>query len=53
MGKHVVFLRPLASDFEGIADYMSKNTGLSARVSSYGANGVIYGARLMLDEVFA
>ncbi|HIW56502.1 MAG TPA: rod shape-determining protein [Firmicutes bacterium] len=48
-----IFLSGGVSKLEGIADYMSKNTGLSARVSSYGANSVIYGARLMLDEVFA
>lgn len=48
-----IFLCGGVSKLEGIADYISKNTELSVRVSSYGANSAIYGARLMLDEVFA
>ncbi len=48
-----IFLTGGVSKLEGIANYISKNTELNARVSSYGANGVIYGARLLLDEVFA
>ena len=42
------------SQLEGIGDYISRNTELNVKVSPYGSNAVIYGARLMLDDkVFA
>ena len=41
------------SQLEGAGDYIAHNTGLNVKVSPYGANAVIYGARLMLeDKVF-
>lgn len=38
------------SKIEGIADFISKRTELNAKVSAYGQNSTIYGARLLLDE---
>lgn len=45
-----VYLSGGVSGLEGIAEYLSKSAELKVSVSSYGANTVIYGARLMLDE---
>ena len=42
------------SQLEGIDEYISRITEINVKVSQYGANAVIYGARLMLeDKVFA
>jgi activator of 2-hydroxyglutaryl-CoA dehydratase len=45
-----VFVCGGMSQLEGICEYLAQNTGLNVKISSYGANAVIYGARLMLDE---
>ena len=38
------------SQIEGIGEYISRITEINVKVSPYGANAVIYGARLMLEE---
>lgn len=40
------------SNLEGIAEYLSRSTEIEVKVSAYGANAVIYGARLMLEDAF-
>lgn len=45
-----VFVCGGMSQLEGVCEYLAQNTGLNVKISSYGANAVIYGARLMLDE---
>ena len=45
-----VFVCGGMSQLEGIREYISHKSELNVKISSYGSNAVIYGARLMLDE---
>jgi len=49
-----IYLSGGVSQIEGIAEYVSKNTDLKVKVSAYGSNTVVYGARLLMEgKVFA